>query len=372
MVLDIMAWHIILFLGFVVLGVFWGLLFFFKKRGDRFANNILGAYTLLFSFELLCKCLRWSGYMSTEAFIHFSLLNAPLWLLYGPLVYLYSRRVITGKGVCRSDAFFLLVVLIFVVLLGPYYILDTESKIFVWKEKALFDHVWLPTYIIWVIMPIMAFYGFLALRHFGPEARSGYRENTWLLWFLAGYFGYVLAFFAFITLTRLGWLNPAYDYFVDIVIVFFIGVLTFFGFVQPEIFEGKRVRQLIPFVKYQKTGLSDMVSMEFKEKLVNLMWQEELFLEPTLRMDDVAKRLKLSRNHTSQVINQHFNLSFFDFVNKYRIEKAKELLTEGRASDSSITQIAYDSGFNNRASFYKAFKKFEGMTPTQFQHQALD
>ena len=71
-----------------------------------------------------------------------------------------------------------------------------------------------------------------------------------------------------------------------------------------------RVEQLIPFVKYQKTGLSTALGLEMKDKLEQLMLEKELFLENDLRMDDLAKALNLSRNHTSQIINQYFNRSF--------------------------------------------------------------
>ena len=83
-------------------------------------------------------------------------------------------------------------------------------------------------------------------------------------------------------------------------------------------------------------------------------------------MNDLAEALDLSRNHTSQVINEHFNLSFFDFVNRYRIEAAARLLPECEQDGATITQIAYEVGFNNRASFYKAFRKFMGISPTAY------
>lgn len=364
-----MAWHILLFICFAAFGAFMGFLFFLKKRGNRFANNLLGTYSILFSLELLYNCLQWSGYMPTHKFIHFSFVHAPLWLTYGPLVYIYVRQVVDHKKILPRDVYFLFPILLLIVLIGPYYILGTAEKIEAWENGLFVQYVLLPRYSIWIIMGLMAFYGLLTLVRYGPRVKTGYRENKWLFWFVGSYFGYVLAFFAYIALTRWGLLNPNFDYFVDIIIVAFISALSFFGFVQPEVFEGKRVRELIPFIKYRKTGLSEALAMELKDKLETVMELDQPYLDPTLRMDDLAKSLLLSRNHTSQIINQYFNLSFFDFINKYRINAAKEMLAENR-KDANITQIAYDAGFNNRASFYKAFKKFEGQTPTQYQNQS--
>ncbi len=364
-----MMWHIFLFICFAAFGIFTGILFFLKKRGDRFANTTLGVYVILFSFELLYNCLKWSGFITNEEFIHFTFIHAPLWLVYGPLVYIYVRRVIRNKKMMTRDIFFLIPVLLIIILIGPYYVLGTAEKINTWQNGQFYDHAWLTPNVIWIIMALMGFYAFLTAIRFGPLVQIGYRENRWLLWFVGSYFGFVLAFFSYVALTRFKLMSPSFDYFVDIIIVLFISALSYFGFVQPEVFEGNKVRKLIPFIKYRKTGLSNLVAMEMKEKLGTIMLQNKPYLDNTLRMDDVAELLNLSRNHTSQVINQYFNLSFFDFVNKYRVEEAKQLLVNNEEDSLNITQIAYDAGFNNRASFYKAFKKFEGMTPTQYQKQ---
>jgi len=161
-------------------------------------------------------------------------------------------------------------------------------------------------------------------------------------------------------------MDPSFDYLVDIAIVFFIGLLSFFGFVQPEVFEGKSIKEILPFIKYKKTGLSAALSLEMKAKLLKIMQNEKPYLNNELRLDDLSRLMNLSRNHTSQIINEHFNLSFFDFINRYRITDAKNLLMNVEKNGLTVTQIAYDVGFNNRASFYKAFKKFAELSPTKY------
>ncbi len=360
-----MAWHIVLFLFFSVFGIGIGLLFFLKERGNRFANALLGIYTLLFSYELLYNCLKWSGNLIEPRFVHLAITHFPLWVIYGPLVYLFIRAVLKQITFKISDLFFLVAPLLIVILNIPFYLLKTSNKIEVLLTGTLNDYSWMPNGTIWVIIVIMFFYAFLTYHHFGPHRNIGFREYKWLKWFLGSYLGFTVLFSSYIFLTRFGLMNPAYDYLVDIAIVFFIAVLSFFGFVQPEVFEGKSIKDMIPFVKYKKTGLSDTLSIEMKDKLSEIMNRNKPYLESTLRLDDLSRQLNLSRNHTSQIINQHFNLSFFDFVNKYRVEEAKKLLAQN-TENFTITQIAYDAGFNNRASFYKAFKKFENLSPTQY------
>lgn len=330
------------------------------------ANMLLGTYTILFSLELLYNCLKWSGYLLRPEFAHFSFLHCPLWLTYGPLIYIYVRRVVAKVGFQQNDLWFLVPILAIAVLILPFYKLPASKKVEIMAQGSFYDYVNLPYEGIWVVIGLMLFYAWLTFRHFGPMKMSGFRENKWLKWLLGSYLGFVLAFFFYVFVVRFNIMDYRYDYFVDIVIVVFIGMLAFFGFVQPEIFEGKTIREVVPFIKYRKTGMSDALSHAMKDKLMQLMRDEKPYLENTLRLDDLAEKLNLSRNHTSQIINQHFNLSFFDFINKYRVYEAKRLLTELEEEKTTVTQIAYDAGFNNRASFYKAFKKFESQSPTQY------
>lgn len=361
-----MSWIIILFLFFTFLGVLLALIFLIKRKGDRMANILLASYTFLFAFELLNNCLRWSGAIYRVSFIHLNLLHFPLWTIYGPLVLIYVRRVVKNIGFKVSDLLFLIPSITIIGLLFPFYSLPTREKLQVVKEGRTFEYANFPSYAIWIVIGIMFFYAFYTYFSFWQNKRIGFRENKWLKWFVGSYFGFAFMFALYIFLVRFQLMDPQYDYFVDIVIVLFIGMLSFFGFVQPEIFEGKSLKEVLPFVKYKKTGLSEVLSVEMKEKLLLIMQHRQPYLDHELRLDDLALMLNLSRHHTSQIINAHFNLSFFDFVNQYRIKDAKNLLLQNKQDGSTITQIAYDVGFNNRASFYKAFKKFADDSPTNY------
>ena len=82
---------------------------------------------------------------------------------------------------------------------------------------------------------------------------------------------------------------------------------------------------------------------------------------------ELAATLKVSSNHLSQAINEQSSLNFYDFVNGYRIEAAKQQLTERDPKRYTILGLALDSGFNSKSAFYKGFKKHTGMTPTAFR-----
>ncbi|MCB0668015.1 MAG: AraC family transcriptional regulator [Saprospiraceae bacterium] len=361
-----MSFVILLFHFFAFLGVLLFVLFFLKQKGDSWANRLLGLYTLLFSVELLNNTLRWSGAIEQPIFVHINLTHFPLWLLYGPLVYLYVRRVVTGVRFRIYDLLFLIPPLVIIYLLFPFYRLNTMHKVEVVKSGRTFEFATFPPYAIWIVIFLMFGYAFLTYFSFHSDKKVGFRENVWLRYFTGSYFGFCLAFASYIFLVRFGLMDPSYDYFIDILIVIFIAMLAFFGFVQPDVFAGRSIREMVPFIKYRKTGLTSGLSLKMKERLVRIMEDQELFLNSELRLNDLADALDLSRNHTSQVINEHFNLSFFDFVNSYRIDYAKKLLLRRINDRSTVAQIAFEAGFNNRASFYKAFRKFTGISPSDF------
>nr|WP_247666498.1 helix-turn-helix domain-containing protein [Aquimarina sp. MMG015] len=73
-----------------------------------------------------------------------------------------------------------------------------------------------------------------------------------------------------------------------------------------------------------------------------------------------------TRHNTSQIINEHFNLNFFELINKYRIEEAKELLKGEKHKKFNIIDIAYEVGFNNKVTFNKSFKKYNNITPSEY------
>ena len=96
-----------------------------------------------------------------------------------------------------------------------------------------------------------------------------------------------------------------------------------------------------------------------------ILEQQKIYLEPTLNINKVAKQMEISSSKLSQIINRHFNKSFRELINEYRIEDIKEKLldTENKAS---ILSLALESGFNSEASFYRVFKNSVGLTPRDF------
>ena len=123
--------------------------------------------------------------------------------------------------------------------------------------------------------------------------------------------------------------------------------------------------------KYAKSGLTPEQLARHKTRLERLMRSERIYLQPDLTLPGLAKAVDCSVNHLSQVINSGFGMSFFDYVNQYRVERAKALLSESDGHGDSVLNIAFSVGFNSNSAFYTAFKKAVGQAPAQYRRALL-
>ena len=119
--------------------------------------------------------------------------------------------------------------------------------------------------------------------------------------------------------------------------------------------------------KYVASALSEEEKKKIVDVLENIMQTKKLFLNPELKITDVASEVLFPRKQISQAMNEKLSNNFYNFINRYRIEEAKRLLEDTKYSKFSIEGIAHQSGFNSRSSFYTAFRNETGVTPSQFR-----
>ena len=124
-----------------------------------------------------------------------------------------------------------------------------------------------------------------------------------------------------------------------------------------------------PVNKYAKSGLTSSQLLAHKQRLDQIMQSREEYLRPDLTLPKLAETVGCSVNNLSQVINSGFGTSFFDYLNRYRIEHARKLLENSGNQGSAILTIAFTVGFNSNSAFYSAFKKYVGMTPAQYRQR---
>ena len=112
---------------------------------------------------------------------------------------------------------------------------------------------------------------------------------------------------------------------------------------------------------------TDSVSDELMSRIIQLMETQHPYLNPELKLSDIADTLGVHRNAISAIINSQQGCTFSHFVNDYRLRHAKRLLLE--TSDMKVSTVSMNSGFANERSFYRSFKAATGLTPKEWKEQ---
>ncbi|MDQ0782312.1 AraC family transcriptional regulator [Chryseobacterium sp. W4I1] len=138
----------------------------------------------------------------------------------------------------------------------------------------------------------------------------------------------------------------------------------------PEFFRGvnsdlKPITEVVP--KQKSSPVIDDEKNKQILALKELMIKKEPYLDSSLTIQDLAEQLDMPVKDLSALINLYMNKHFFDFINEYRIEKAKEILKDPLQKELTILEILYQVGFNSKSSFSTSFKKYTGTTPTDFR-----
>lgn len=151
----------------------------------------------------------------------------------------------------------------------------------------------------------------------------------------------------------------------------FVILIGYFGLKQKVIFSGDTENEQIfveeTRVKYAGSRLTEAEANQFVEKLNNFMVAEKPFLNPNLTLHELASELEISTHYLSQIINEKFNLNFFDYINQFRVEEFKVKISDLKFENYSFLGIAFDCGFNSKSAFNRIFKKFTNLTPSQYK-----
>ncbi len=124
--------------------------------------------------------------------------------------------------------------------------------------------------------------------------------------------------------------------------------------------------------KYEKSKLTPQQEEAYLKKLLRYMEREKPHLDSELTVKTLSGGLSVSHRDISRVINEKTGMHFYDFINRYRVEEAKRLLEESTLREGfTILDIAYEVGFNSKSSFNSAFKKINGITPSQYKKACL-
>ncbi len=350
------------FLGlyiFVILNV--------KKGIDRSSTLLMSLFVLFHSLFILHLSLYLIN--CQYYFPHTLLYSTAFTLLYGPLIYFYFRKTISNYKFKWYDTLHLLPTLVLLVYIFPFYKLSAVEKFII-----LFDqqdilvsqaNVIMGTKIVSLII-----YAFLTLQLYLKERKRHDKWSRKLLWqrnIVAIYFVYVLAFIIYMAVTSGYFDDPVFFHFQILVMVCLVFYVAYITYAQPEIFKGQiKIVDPIELFKYKKSGLTESFSKELSQELVKLLEVDKVYKRSDLNLSKLSEIMGTTRHNTSQVINEHFSMNYFELINKFRIDEAIKIIKNDTKGEFNIIDIAYQVGYNNKVTFNKAFKKVYKVTPSEY------
>ncbi len=123
--------------------------------------------------------------------------------------------------------------------------------------------------------------------------------------------------------------------------------------------------------KYKNSNLNPKLIEQYRADLIRSMETDKLYLNNKLSVVDVSEKLNIPRQYISEVLNEHMDTNFQDFINQYRVEEFVFRLKNDQNNHFTLLGIATEVGFNSKSSFNAIFKKYKGLTPTQYKKTLL-
>ena len=349
----------------------------FMKKNKTIADYILGVYIVVLCLYFIVLKLQIDGIYNLFINIGFRI---PL--LLGPFLFLYTLTIIKRNNSFKAS--YLIHVLPFLIFnmyfITIYYFPSLRDTVIGSKltERFIANFItsfYLAANFVYIILGLI-----LVFKHRKKLVEDfSYTEEVDLNWvkyvlILFGLFWLFVIILHFFDKYPIAALSPLGSV-IYIGLTLYVFLMGYLGFKQEAIYlnipnEINKINHS-GFTnklaeKYKHSTLQEIDIISIKEKLKNYFKTEKPYLDAKLTLTDLSEKLDISTHHLSQVINDKEGKNFYDFVNEYRVEEVKSKLAESKNMKFTILAVAYDAGFNSKSSFNEVFKKFTGLTPTQY------
>lgn len=308
-------------------------------------------------------------------------LDCSLMMLYGPALYFYFKSLIHSDfKLLKGDSKHLIPhgVVLFWLYLSYFFKTPIEGNLLPADLSLTHFNCLTANFIGRIHFAFYLVLSYRAIRYTQQVVRqtqsAEHRLNLNWIYYLIGACFLIIVFslFRFLSpLMGIGVLEQPLMVVELALLLLFVNSLLFKGLRQPSIFKGISAEdeKVVDNVsnKYASSKLEQAQSEQLLKRLLNYMKHEKPFLNYSITLNHLAKDLNIPAKQLSQIINQQLNQNFYEFINNYRIEEAKRLLSLPTNQDARINEVMYDAGFSSKSTFNNVFKKFTGQTPSQFK-----
>lgn len=362
---------LICFIAVLQGAIFAGLLVFRYRKHRETADLVLAVLLALLCSSLVTPLIGFANVYDRNQWLTF--FPFKIAYSYGVLIWLYVRCLTNSKrGFARRDWLFFIPAAVYVAFRVALFAQDLEFK------NRFDENYYAPFVGPFIFLTEFAWnvaFLWFAIRHY-RKYRAWTDENfsdtekikfDWVRNFLY-LFTFVFVLGAWFDLTdnfivRLSYIQYFYFELVLALVTYYLAVA---GYLRTQAIELDFTPQT-EVAAAKKAPLSGSELDKLKRRLGRVMETDKPHLDPQLTLGDLAKRLAVNSTALSYAINSGFGKNFNDFVNEFRIAEVKEKLRSGAAENLTLLAVAFECGFNSKATFNRAFKKFTGVAPKDFR-----
>lgn len=351
-----------------------------KSRANRFLSVLL----LAMAFSVLHSL--YAGQTMTHFAIRAYPTGDPTFFLIAPLLWFYVQEL-TGHRVRLSARLWVHFIPFLVLVAGSlvlgYFPPAVEVRDFVSSQlRWLWTGFWCLVVIQFSGYLFMVNKRWLAYQSL-LESEVSNTENVnigWVRYFMRVFVGITLFFLlVLVNLVHHGNISGI-NRLAALVLAGSILALGYKGILQNEIFNVRdnvpnNVPNIAPLPPAQTDSpTTDPVLLTESKKpdqalidrLLQYMDTEKPYLDPELTLSGLAIRVGMGRSVLSQVINEGVGDNFYNFVNRYRVEQVKRFMADPTMQHFSLLGLALEAGFKSKSTFNLIFKRFTGLTPSEY------
>jgi AraC-like DNA-binding protein len=325
-------------------------IWFLRNQHRKIANLWFAFFLIAIGVQLTLKVITKTWMMESVLYIYLASYKMPY--LIGPLLYLYCRARIDNRFNKNDLLHFLPFAFLIVFNFVPY-------------ESSLSPYIhWRPYTQALIQLISMTTYTYLSIRLKDNQIKN---------------FIYLVAIAEIIIICTFAVMYVYYGRFPDVRLLFL--VLTFLIYwisykvvAQPNLLLLREETSVVALAirkqtKYAHSSLKFDEANRLEYELKRIMEIDRVYLDSNLTIEMLSEKLKTSRHHVSQVVNERLGKTYMEYISELRLDEAKRRLSNRDNFRFTIAAIALDSGFNSVSSFNDVFKKRFGITPSKFRDQ---
>ncbi len=361
-----------LWFGFIQAWIYAILLWNRARQNNRLSDVLLGLVLVGMAFNIWEYMLGFSGIEILWKQLNF--FPRTLGYAFAPLCYFYFKSQIDKDfRFSKQDIWNFLPFIIHTVYHVGVFSMGQDFVKTV--EKNFHGPFYIPYIETYGEILLDGFYIYKCLKlynqyHKWTKTQFSDTESVSFKWFRNFLIVLILTFFVYVlkmiidSIYNLDFKQDWWDNLVEVALIYYVSIT---GYAQAQPTTGLVFKEEEHKVEnIQKEKFNEEELENWKIKILKLMQDEKLYLQPELNLSDISNRLKTNISVLSGVVNNAFGKNFNDFVNEYRVNEFKERILLPENKNITLLGIAFDCGFNSKATFNRSFKKFTGKAPKEF------